>query len=1651
MPLTTDDFQQSENLLTLDALRESLPKGGAINNRSASMLAAGQSLLTVPTKENYEKTKNELLDPQSRAEFTLREEMIRKQIYGEAQETLFNVLGDSQENEARKLQAYYGAEAIKTSTLPNTSSLDIVAQEAAIAESPGETPRAAEGRSLMLDSITQVNQNKKRLTSMISALEIGKDSGAVAKIVDIAEIMTPMAEWVHINSLLKEFTDGSERAVLLGQQKQQLYEQIRSMPIEQRAIFAEQLIAMVQDHDTVLLPDGNDMVMVETLQRMLVDNDYSNFERWFDNATSILDTVGLGFAARGALRGTRGAARASKAAVDAERTASAEERLAQEAANFRPAEEATDPALAAEAGNFRAAEEPIDPALAAEADEFANTPQNLPGAGEALQDEAMAFQLDRIEQAVREAENMSDLEREALAYSTRTTVVPAAPSQVVKDVNPEMARAMHKVVDEDPSGESAQALYGTTREEALAKDILPEPETKPGVVPNKVEMREPQFQEPEHVRRARLANGNTAVTDAEMGKVVGKVTEGFRNVEGMVLHPSSLVVRSNLDGSFGYTARYSPPDGGFSSPQAALDSAKFAFRNLGFTDENVTLLARRGDEWVETNVKELEAENALRGAGANVKMAPVSEYAVGVKYDYRFRPEDLEDVELLTTAPGYIARTVQFLDRANTQLLARLGQGSIVQHLLDAAAVIHPRIVNAASVVFDRAVGLKKVYVEEFAKFTEAYSGLPADRRALMTDYINEANLEGIPLDVTDLYSRGFTSKEVEALKEWRRANDTMWYAANDDMVQTLRAQNVKVFTTSDGATKLMGRTAARGSVGSNTKMFDPVENSVRTLSKEELDELYEAQGEVVKLLEPTEIDGQLVENVLSRNNPSSGYTRALADGEKVLAYREGYYPVMYDANFFVRKRVKGEGGEEYVRTIAAARNRAEAEAYLKGLAESEGLSVEELQATYFYDRDRRLQAASATNALFDEGSWKLATNSGLTSQKVRGKRLEDAGADLHKMGHAHLKDPLEAVANQIYHLSQRVSARTYIETVKKRWMENYGKYLDLPINKITRQPEVPRSVGDIKGKPGVKGKILADARTNYNYISSLENGYINGIDAIYRGALHVAAEFAGELGLSKLEAGLFDVSRSSPIQTAKTTAFRLFISANPIRQALIQRGQMLMVGSVNPTYFAKGMVKDLLGIDAVRVGASKDPKYVALYDEIKDAGVLEAVDAHTLIREDMLRLADMTAAQKIGSAAMKPLEIAQRVGFDLAEQDVLLSSWLAHRDLAIKAGKNIKDQRVKDEIMGQARAFTLNMNRSGEMPYSQNTLGLVAQFFSFRHKAFLQPFTNRSLSKKDRAKLLAYTTALFGMDATMVGVGANMIFGQSEPSALKDKLRDGMLDTTLNATLTALSGEDQMIDWGDLAPVEAYGMGNVFVAMLDTPLSEMMTASPAGSLLFGANPRLNDAFKTGFRYFNVIDDYEDPALQTRFSDVVKASTSLFSGMSNFYKARYAFQTGTKMSGSGRITDAEVSDIEATMTLFGFQTKTETGYRMANEDLYGEGGFTEGDVDIWYRELKRHLARRGQSVAEVEMGQRVLAEAWRVFGEDRPRAVELLMKNIQRDANSGDYTMIRSLITKMGINTNEEMWKIINALPAGPVRDNATEMLKAREEMLNDG
>ena len=1398
---------------------------------------------------------------------------------------------------------------------------------------------------------------------------------------DIGELMVPFAEWIHVNSLLGQATD-KNHINLLGQEKQKLFKLSESIPVSKRAEYTKKIIDLIKNNPNVILPDGNDLESLDILNNMLVSNDYSNFGRWMDNITSLADILGLGSLIKGVGKAARGAKVASEAA--------------DVAAEGRATTTFTD-----SAGN--------------------------------------------VKQAEVYGPNESSPGDNATYHSTHTDVAPTSPSQVVKDGNAEAAQELHKRAAEDNTGDSAKALYGTNKTEAMAKDSLPEPTPKEGEIPNKVEMDNgPQHPEDSTVHTIRTTDGQTYLSEGEIKAMQGKIIDGLNNIIGMVPQKSSMGIHLLEDGSTLFQMMYRPVAAGFRSATEALNNAAFAFRAYGLKPEDFTLYARQGDKWVETTPKELDARKAARDVFVkNKKKIPDKlkniDYAVGINYKWKFSAGDEASLDALSVKRNFIDRLPPWF--------AKAGGGSITQHLLDTASVLHPQIVEPAMVAVDRGTALKKAYINTFDKFTKLYKKLPKDRRALMTDYIHTANFEGIRFDPVDLRARGFTTKEIDALRQWRIANDTMWYGANADMVKTLKARGFKVFVDNTNDTTLVVKPIERGGVNSTTHVYNPALDKIMTLSKEELDTLYEKGGSIAKLSEPMNIDGTWIDKIHLPIETSQQYVRALREDEKVLRYRDGYYPKMYDANYYIKKKVTLADGTEESKTIASAKHKADADHLLAELQR------EHPDATFERVTDRRVEHQKGST--IDQNGWDIGVSSGLSMQKIRGKPLMDAGVDLEKAGSSNLIDPLEAVNKQIHQLSQRVSTRDYIETTKQRWLQNYGDKLDLP-QKFGRD-QYPTDLMQIKAKPGTSSKTLADARSLYNYIDFLEYGVANSIDDGFKALMNwFAQEAAGNSDLSKMiESFGHGVAKQKLTTTAKGAVFKLYLAANPARQLIIQGIQNVQLYALDPIYMTGPVQWDMYRLSRVRFGATDDAEAVAMYKELQHSGMLDAVDSNNLVRQEMKNLADVTALQKFRHVVGAPLRWSQRLGFDTAEQSVLLMSWLTHRNIALKEGLTL-NRRVLDEISGKARAFTYGMNRAGDMPYNNNALNVAFQFLQVPHKAFLQPLTNRSLTRMQRARLFAFNVMMYGVPAYVGTALVDNAIDPSEPVStdIKDKLSQGMLDYLLNKSLTEMSGTKQEVNFaGSLSPYNTTGMMNLLGAIATTDVGQIVTNAPATSLVMGNNPRLTEAFRTVSRYFNAPwdPDYKDPKLKTKLSDVVMASAYIFSGFSNAFKARYAFKTGKAMSSLGNVTDADVTKVEAVFKTLGFETKTEAGRRKVQETLYSGESYTPTDVKLWYNELKRQLARRGVSAEDARLSQNILREGWRVFEDSPYKAREQLFNLIKKDVSSGNTQIFDDIMKKMGIMKPEEVRNMITEMPPSKLRSRMLEQINNFEKAQNNG
>jgi len=1706
MGLKLSNFEATGGL-ELDTWPTPAREGVRLSDNTTATLAATDTMLSGSSLEDFEPTQAQLTNMEGRSEFLRKNVALRDAAFSRALEEVPAIISDPQGPVETKILAMNALQRD-----PNTDRNtplhmeDELAVEAAVAPGTlGETEETDEYRSAMIDIIPQVNARKRLAQQSINALGLGQD-GMGAQVWDMVEFVAPFAEWINIDRLLADMNEGDAQTGFLGEQKRALFNQIKSLPLNERAEFTEKVLEMVQAHDTMVL-GSNDLVTLDILDKMVAGGQYSDTEYWFDQVTSMLEAVGVGMLARGALGGLR-VARVTEKAAQAARTASEVatrgpdgsravetaldgEILSGAPATVKPSTDILDNTIDGEFEEIFRLDGPagqtelprtevldgeiLSPAPSTErafqppavSDTIEGTAteifrvegqRQIEGPGGKLEGPGPQGQLPAPQKQLGkpplliEGPASREAMRKAMRDSTLSDVSPVSPSQIVKDGAPEEARVLSQMAHSDSTGRAARATHASSQEDAVAKDLLPEPAQGDGSIPNKVNHDSgPQFEEPIEFQTLRQKEGDTALTDAEVVRVREKLVNGLEDVEGFNLRKESVVISPKKiggveTGAAVVRAIYTPIDSGFRTVGRAIENSLYALRKYGVKEEDLTLYRRSGEKWVKTDRKTEQARDLIREAARKGKKripeeARESDYAVGMEFDYEFRPGDLNEWDMLG-----INRLASWMDQVMpTQIWAKLSQGSIVQNLMDSAMVLDAkRVIGPGVAAVDKGHAFKAMAATMFEKFAKGYAGLKLPRRVLMRKYIEDANFEGIRFSVNDLLARGFENSEIEMLREWRKSNDSMWRAANDDLGETLSSNGWGMFTHKNSDTAMVARGIQKGEVDMSTGIYDPVNGMHINSNDIDLDALYANKGEIVRTPEPFEVDGVWVEQIINQNTPDSGFIRRINRGDPVLSYREGYYPVMYDAKFFIRKEIR-VGNSVRNKTIATVNSMEDLKAVMKQLQESD------TEAVFNFRKDRRI-TSSRLNQL-EDGSWSQASSSGMTMQRIRGKRLSDEGTDLHKMGRSNLVDPLEAVGQQIGQMSQRVSTRRYLETIKTRWMKNYGRYLDLPRDHFGREM-TPANASKVVGKGGVNTKMVGEARTMLNHITVLENGYINGIDAGWKSVMSGMSDWMGTLGGTKLEKAFNAASKEAPMAELKMVTFKLLLGSNPFRQLVIQSAQNIQLLAINPKYVTTKMIPDLLEMTKAQYGWKASAEGTELWNDIRNSGVLQAIDSNSLVRSEMMRLADITLKDKALTLAGKPLDFLQKVGFDVAEEHVLIFSWMAHRDMAISAGKNFKSARVQEETLAAARAFTYNMNRGGEMAYNKNTLSLITQFFQVQHKAMSAMSFNKNLSVKDRVKLLGFNTVAFGVSATpfaalyalipeSVGVGGERTDNQQ-------LLVDGLIDVAFNKVLSTLSGQDVEIDFSDLAPGNVVEMTDAFASIFHTNLMDAVANSPGGSMLFGGNPRISNVFGTAMRWFG-FGDFEDPLLETNFSDVAIAAAHTFSGFSNAFKAYMAWQTGKKMSSRGNITDEDVSLIEAAGQLFGMRTKTESGTQRVKEIIYGDTVTAEmnEDMEKFWQELTMQLARKGQSVREAGMAQAVMNAGAAVFADaNRFGWVEFLQSKLDRSGEQGDWKTTELLLQRAGKLSKKDMWEAINALPVGShSRTVLTQVMKDIEEM----
>jgi hypothetical protein len=1606
-----------------------LAKGGAaINSATSGNIAAHAAVLSEPEKvlQNYSQINSELqTNNQSNTLDTLIEEHTntdKAATYTELQK----ILRDPSMPQDQKT-AYMDGYINMVTDQGNARSLSVlVSQQAGLQpQSDEENDETADTSTYnLIESLNEVDQYRGWLQNRLNMENTLKDRDGFNNIVDFVELMVPFLEpAATAKTRLAQGGDiGSvmQSMALLGESKADIKQAIARLPLDQRREAAEKLISIVKGTGGSWTIRPNELNVVNQLNQYLVNDQYSSDDQILDNIFSLVDVVFplAGWAAK-AGRGVKAAAATAKRAALVEKT------IAKDVEEVVATNIPTPAELPREGSNmivdgtrdiiiekvlatvksskdFRELTEEsintlrdqVGKAVTIQSVGDANLPQNIAKiTSDFITQQAISSvskaKMAKLVKDVQEGSN-------AARMSVRTTVDHTSLSQTMKDANAGKARSVNDMMENDKTGDVARALYGTEKPDAIANDRLPEVANTDGSVRAKVNMSEAGPQPDSDVIRSITAEKGRIEFDTKEKQLMRDVVrDAFRDVRGLVpRNPMGTVGATDTPSGVSFDMVYGPKDGGFKSAQQGLEQVLLAFRKYGVNEREVEILAKDAT-----------------GKYAPVKGVPPADgnYLVRVKHNFEFSPGDVVEYSTLGNS-----KYVMFESRTN---LTDGNAGSVLQHIIPASAIINRVVYNAASAASDATAKITKRLISLGGEYAKSYKKLSPRQKALVDLYRIEANEKGIAFSVANLKARGFDADAIETMRRWKTTTDTMWYLENVDMNKTLRARGWMRFIDQKNDTDLVARPVANR-LGDKVKVFDPEANSIRTIERAELDDIYAKNGTVAELKQTLEIGDDTVDFVVARNT-ESGYLRRIRDEDVSLPYRDGYYPVRYDAPIFITKEFRKKGGEIYTKAIATAANQGDAKRLIERLraADKEG----KYEARGDYKRGTQQ---------FDDAEWSSAVSGGRSAQRVRGKRLQEyqTSTDLNN---AHIESPEEALVASIRSLASRTAFRDWVETTKSRWMAQNGDLLE-PQKGQVMWPESVKKIG--AGKALASNARVKDAIATWRFVHAMEAGYVNVLDDMSKIFFQNMSTTAGQKGWGWLEKGADKLSQVSPSSFARKKAFRLLLASNPLRQLPVQAMQALpILLATNPVAIPKISMQMIL-LDYLANGgdAASFMKVLAkkatgmnladaekLQKDWHASGFEAAVEANTLIRDQMASLVDRTAFQKARTLAGKPLDFLQKIGFNKGESILMRSIWLSEYDLLRKAGKTI-DAEALENLNARVRNLTLNMNKAGEMPYNENAFAAAMQFFQAPHKAFSQILLGHTgLSTADRIKLGTSYVLTYGVgggflsDWIMKGIG-----GDPETREL---VEGGLFNLTLNAGLSAIYGSEVRTDFSDsLRLLVAPDVFKFWNSMMSMEVSEILSASPSAALIVGQSPRVTSFVQQMMRPFIVDNDkkLEELALTG------KSFLSMFSGASNIFKAKYALEMNKTITSKGATIDYHINDMEAFLKAAGFSTIDEVQHYASQDLVYRTSGKFKDDVKLVVDEVSARLAAKGIDNESANFTIEMMAEAQRVFKND-PFYMEEFANQIYYKALAGENSLYTRLLGMAGYTTPEEFEKLV--------------------------
>lgn len=1036
----------------------------------------------------------------------------------------------------------------------------------------------------------------------------------------------------------------------------------------------------------------------------------------------------------------------------------------------------------------------------------------------------------------------------------------------------------------------------------------------------------------------------------------------------------------------------------------------------------------------------------------------VDDYLIKVDHNYMVSAGDVTKSEELTGQSGWSPLKVKlnFFDRV---VFTNGRQGTLSDILFDQASMLDPIVVQSAVAAGDKASAIEKALLKGAGNFADGFKSLPHNQQLMVDNEIRQANLERREHNTQTMTASGMSMDAMDAVQAWRKYWDTDWVLENGVLSKKLDTYGYKEYVHTGTNTSLPVKPIGESSVPHGVNVLDPETDKLVTVSPEDVKLLYKDGGGIARLKEQFQLaNGQRAEYVLHRSNPSGGYLKAFTPDSQVLNYIPGYYPIRYKDPFHIVETVKDENGKElFQRSVATAKDTASAK-LLKARMEAQ-----HPESDWHYRKANELDPERGLTDHLSE-----AQASGRTTFRYRGKLLQDSTSAITDLSHTHVQNPVETMVNSARRLSKQIAMGDITDAMDQRMMWQWDYF---PKDEFG-SPYIPKDIREIKYR-GVGDQdqgAVADARRSAQFSNFLKYSAVNLVDDAIKGTLQNVADLFGQTGLSTLERGSRGLSTASLTRGMKSLSYYAYLGTAPLRQVLIQGNQAVLLGILNPKWVTSadaftqpmyialrtmGVPMDhpaVLKLGALAWGDSFTADRV--FQQFHRSGLAAAVDQQNFISgavNDMARNMIAQTSDNALATITKPIhtvaKVLRQVGFDAGEFYQQSMSWLAHRDLAVKAGMDPFRDDVADKITGASRNWTGNMNSNGDMMTNKNALFLLFQYTQNSQKMLLNLTFNRGIPRSLRWKLGLYSLALFGVG----GIGGSDLYFKYINSHItnddaKDGVRQGMEGLLFNKSLSLAGGGKSVIDWtGGLSPFNAYGALDLVHSIFTMNVPDMIANSPTASLMFGQNPRITNAVKSFARYTHLIDDYQDP---TTLLEVANNFAKISSGYTALARATYIVNLGKKINTSGTVTQDNISKENAIAIAMGFQTIQDAQRRFVNDSMYRKKQDIINDTTEWYKQLKLHYLNDKLTGDPLLNTQRMLNEAHRMGFLDTPLGRQTFTKLVDKDLQDGDARMYNNIMAACPLYNKGDCKALINAAPFDD--ENARKSLLDLVDMVNN-